>query len=154
MSVPGVRMRVVRFPALAAVFAVAGGCNQSAPTPLPKLRTVAGYVKLGGAPLPNGTVTFHPDPAKGNNLSVTPYGVIAQDGSYKLTTGGDDGAPLGWYKVTVAPSGMPKEMPARGEPMPKAPAFNAKYQKPNSSGISIEVVEAPKSGAYDIELSK
>ena len=36
---------------------------------------------------------------------------------------------------------------------PKAPAINAKYQQPDTSGISIEVTEsAAKPGAYDIEL--
>jgi len=133
--------------------AVAAGCDKSQ-TSHANLQTVAGYVKVGGTPLPIGTVTFHPDEARGNKLKEKPFGVISQDGSYKVLTGGQEGIPLGWYKVTVQPTGMPKEMPPPGQPMPKGIPFNPKYQKPETSGIAFEVVENPKQGAYDIELTK
>jgi len=145
------RARFGVFPLLAILLGPAAGCDK--PSSTPKTFTVAGYVKVGTTPLTIGTVTFNPDAAKGNTLKESPSGMISQDGSFKLVTSGIEGAPLGWYKVTVTPMGMPKEMPAPGQPIPKGVPFNAKFQKPETSGLSFEVVEKPAAGAYDINLN-
>jgi hypothetical protein len=131
---------------------LAVGCGDSKTAQAGKIVPVAGYVKLKDVPLPIGTITFHPDAAKGNKSTEMCTSPIAADGSYKLLTGGKDGAPVGWYKVTIAPTGMPKEMPTAGQPLPKAPAFDSKYQKPEMSGLVVEVVENAPVGAYDFNL--
>ena len=137
---------------VALVLAMVGtaGCKGPPPTPC---FPVAGKVSWQKKVLPSGIVTFVPDASKGNTSKENAIGMIGADGSYSLKTNGRDGAPLGWYKVGVDPRGMPIDVPPVGQPLPKAPAINAKYQKPDTSGISIEVTEsAAKPGAYDIEL--
>lgn len=66
-----------------------------------KPHPAGGFVYVDGTPAPGALVTFVGDkgPAKG----VTASGVVAGDGSFKLTTYiGFDGAPEGEYKVSVA----------------------------------------------------
>jgi hypothetical protein len=138
---------------LAAVVIPSVGCEKSTTGAYSgKLIQVAGYVRLNSTPVPVGTVVYYPDPARGNQNTEQCRGTILEDGSYKLQTSGKDGAPPGWYKVIVQPTGMPKEMPPIGQPMPKAPTFDVKYQKPETSGIVIEVKEGAPVGTYDINL--
>ncbi len=73
------------------------GCGPSGP----KLVHVSGTVTLDGKPLTSGTVTFVADASKGNTQMGTPAGNIGTDGTYKISTEGKNGSPLGWYKVTV-----------------------------------------------------
>jgi len=113
---------------------------------------VSGKVTYQKKVLTTGNVVFSPDASKGNTSKESAFGFIGPDGSYSLATNGRDGAPLGWYRVSVDPLGMPKESPPLGAPAPTAPPINAKYKKTDTSGISIEVTETPKPGAYDIEL--
>jgi len=119
-----------------------------------KVVPVEGKVLLGGTAMPIGTVTFVPDKDKGNKIEGTPTGPIHSDGSYKLIYNGKTGAPAGWYKVSISPRGMPTEMPPPGQILPQPPAINAKYQKPETSGISFEVTENAEPGKYDIKLIK
>jgi hypothetical protein len=126
------------------------GCGKD--TAGPKLAPVSGRVTVDANPISIGSVTFHPDKAKGNASDLTPTASIQMDGTYKLTSGGKEGAPLGWYKVTVSPNGMPSTMPTDGK-MPPAPNINQRYQK-SETGMSIEVVENPPAGAYDLKLSR
>ena len=148
MLSPLVSLRVGLFVALVVgVFGLAGCTPPPAPT-----FPVTGKITYQKKPLTTGNIIFVPDATKGNSSKESAFGFIGPDGTYSLTTNGRDGAPLGWYKVSVDPLGMPKESPAKGAPPPKAPPINAKYKKANSSGISIEVTENPKPGAYDIEL--
>jgi hypothetical protein len=119
------------------------------------LVSVSGTVKSGGAPLPMGTVEFHPDASKGNNFKGKAIGMIKSDGSYVLNTDGRDGAPVGWYKVTVSGQGMPD--PAKmteGSKPPAPPIIQAKYGKPDSSGLALEVKDGAPAGAYDLSLVK
>ena len=148
MISPTMYLRAASFVALVTVIAVTVGCKEP-PAPTFPVSGKVTYQKKG---LPSGTVIFTPDAAKGNKSKESPFGMIGPDGTYSLTTNGRDGAPLGWYKVAVNPQSMPKEMPPLGQPMPNPPAINPKYQKADTSGISIEVTDPPKPGAYDIEL--
>src|SRR4051812_31255339 len=67
----------------------------------PTLYPVEGQVLLDNdAPLAKGSVMFWPDAAKGNQFKGQPTGEV-EGGKFKLKTQGSDGAPLGWYKVTV-----------------------------------------------------
>ena len=144
--------RVVAVLAFGFVLAVAVGCGDKAEVPLLK---VAGTVKAGGAPMPLGTVTFHPDAGKGNASKSTTSGNIKADGTYVLLTDGKEGAAAGWYNVTVSGQGMPdpSKMTEPGK-MPTAPVVNAKYTKPETSGFSIEVKDGAAAGAYDLSLVK
>ena len=133
------------------------GCGDSGPKVVP----VTGKVTLDGTPLTIGTVTFYPDESKGNTVVGTSTGMIQSDGSYKLNYNGKDGAPVGWYKVTVNPIGMPSNMGNAGgmqaQDMSKlnqnAAKVNPKFLKAET-GLTIEVVASPAAGAYDLKVTK
>jgi hypothetical protein len=128
------------------------GCGGKGEVPLVP---VSGTVKIHGVPMPMGTVEFHPDAGKGNNFSGKPKGMIKSDGTYTLNTDGRDGAPVGWYKVTVSGQGMPdpSKMTEGGKP-PTPLNVQAKYGKPETSGFSFEVKDGAPAGTYDLSLSK
>lgn len=71
--------------------------------------TVAGVVKMAGAPLENGVVTF--TPVKGGPSA---YGTITAGGRYELKTGAGRGLELGDYVVTVAANATPEQAAALG----------------------------------------
>src|SRR5438477_9905108 len=71
-----------------------------------KLVPVEGKVLINGKALscgPNapGSVSLHPDKAKGNESLHIPLGEIDSEGNFKIKTYVKDGAAPGWYKVTV-----------------------------------------------------
>src|SRR5438552_3648121 len=76
----------------------AGGCD-GVGTCYP----VSGVVRLDGKPVRGkaGTVLLKPDAAKGNKSPFDAWGTIDGEGSYRVATRGQDGAPPGWYKVVV-----------------------------------------------------
>ncbi len=132
------------------------GCGGSGP----KLVPVKGKVTLDGTDLKAGQITFVPDKAKGNNLTVGAAGKIV-DGAYTLTSGGKDGAPLGWYKVTVStdmPGGMGTVTP--GDPSkpasltPMGGGVNKSFTSPETTSLSVEVVATPDAGKYDFKVTK
>jgi hypothetical protein len=98
-----------------------------------------------------GSVSFRPDASKGNSSTLEPSGDIGPDGTYKLSTNGKPGAPLGWYKVIVA-ADVPSN-PNDPYSMPKS-IIGTKYADPNRTDLSIEVVEDPSPEAYDLRVSK
>lgn len=73
------------------------GCG---PGPREKLYPVKGIVTVDGAPLPTGTVTFHPvaGAAAGSRVIV---GLIEAEGVYVEQTDGEVGVPAGEYVATV-----------------------------------------------------
>lgn len=129
---------------LPAVLAAVAGCGG----PSDRLLPVAGQVTVKGEPLTDGKLVFHPDPEKGNTSTKEPRGIV-QEGVYRLTTDGRDGAPPGWYRVAVF---------AFKEPTPetglRAPEWlaNQRYSDTKTSGLSIQVGENSKLGAYDLDL--
>lgn len=111
---------------------------------------VQGQVTANGAPLAKGSVTFHPDSGKGNNSPHIPVGTLDAAGRYKLMSATKEGAPLGWYKVTVTAQ----------EPIdPKNPyaapkhIISPKFSDVSTSGLSIEVVSQAPPDGYDIKLA-
>ncbi len=118
-----------------------------------KVVPVSGKVALGTDPLPGGLVTFHPDTAKGNTSKFLPFGPI-KDGAYTLQTLETKGAPPGWYKVTVSSMAPPGAGATTPGDMPQGPKLNTKYVAPTTTDLSIEVVDAPAAGAYDLILAK
>ena len=129
--------------ASALVFVV--GC----PSPKGAFLPVSGMVTVGKQPLSSGTVVFHPDSTKGNVDKREPRATIASEfpGLYKLTTDNQDGAPIGWYKVTVHAL-----KPATSSVRPPEWVADQKYADEKTSGLSVQVVNAPPARAFDFNL--
>jgi len=114
-----------------------------------KLVPVSGTVTLNGKPLSQCTVTFIADASKGNKVAASLIGRLNAQGEFTLRTvavkasEGGMGAPLGWYKVTL-----------RAGPNDADLKVNPDYLDPNKTPLSIEVIESPPPGHYDIKLSK
>jgi len=153
LSWPHNRARVFSLAALGFALVFAAGCG-GGKTDVPLIK-VTGTVKVGGAPLQMGTVEFHPDANKGNTFKAKASGTIKPDGTYLLVTDTKEGAPAGWYMVSISGQGMPdpSKMPEPGKAT-TTPALNAKYTKPETSGFSFEVKEGAPAGAYDLSLLK
>ncbi len=85
--------------ALLPLLAAAPGCNDR----IGKCYAVEGTVYIEGRPLvgKSGFVTFKPDVSKGNQGEFAAVGPLNPDGTYTLSTQSKDGAPAGWYRVTV-----------------------------------------------------
>jgi hypothetical protein len=108
---------------------------------------VSGKVTVDGQALPAGQVSFLPvDAMTGAGLSA---GTIGSNGEYAIYTDGKAGAPLGKYKVTVNPS----MVPTGGAGAPTF-AFNTNYRDAKSTPLTIEVVNNPEQGRYDLKLTK
>src|SRR6516162_7077158 len=109
---------------------------------------VSGNVTLDGKPLKAGLLVFHPDESKGNTARAACTGPV-KEGQYTLVTTGvtrsdtGSGAPLGWYKVTLI------------NDMPGMPIINVhdKYLRPETTPVTIEIVDNPEPGAYDVKLT-
>ncbi len=126
--------------------AVATGCSGPAKEPL---YPVAGTITVKGQPLTAGTVVFHPDRDKGNKEKREPRATISSDapGRYQLSTDNQEGAPAGWYKVTVY-----AHKPGSGSTSPPEWLVAPKYGDEKTSGLSVEVTKEARSGAYDLKL--
>jgi hypothetical protein len=113
---------------------------------------VQGKVTLGDNPLPagaEGTVTFHPDTSKGNKntFPFPPLGAI-KDGKFSMATGKQEGAPAGWYKVTVN-----AHLPSKEEYGVPTPLVNAQFDKPETTPLSVEVKPDAAPGSYDFKVT-
>jgi hypothetical protein len=154
-----VRRRVV-LTAILVLPVAAGGCDNSG---VGVTYPVVGRVTLDGKPLAAklGTVLFEPDASRGNRSPYKPVGEIDPDGNYRLMTQGKPGtapkagAPPGWYKVIVTalkddpkhPSGMHRsQRPVAQSLVP------ARYGQAATTDLTVEVVEGPAEGAYDLKL--
>ncbi|MDZ7619622.1 MAG: hypothetical protein U1E05_21695 [Patescibacteria group bacterium] len=118
------------------VLLLAVGCQRAPEATYP----VSGMVQLDGRPLVlperhySGTVVFASETTDARGESYTARGLIASDGSYRLTTFHDgDGAVAGKHRVAVMISQM-SEGPAVA-----APHVPPAYQSPGTSGIEVEV---------------
>jgi hypothetical protein len=114
----------------------------------PKLHPVQGKVTLqDGTPVKYGHVILHADASKGNASKEVSQGTI-RNGDYTIMTGGREGAPPGSYKVSIE---------AADEVDEKNPYFtkwfaHEKYVNPDTSKLTMEVVENPEPGRYDFKL--
>jgi hypothetical protein len=126
------------------------GCGDSSSNLVP----VVGKVMVDGQPLTTGTgnVSFRPE--KGNPSRQEPASEIGPDGTYRLTTDGKEGAPLGRYRVMVVDN-VEKIDPKSGFPYGKRKSHvNYKYNDLKTTDLVIEVVREPAPGAYDLKLKK
>ena len=123
------------------------GCGDSTGDLVP----VVGKVTVNGQPLTTGTgnVSFRPE--KGSAGRQEPAGSIAEDGTYRLSTAGKDGAPPGRYRVLVVDM---DEVDPKDPYAPRKSHVNLKYSEPKTSDVVIDVVRSPAPGAYDLKLAK
>lgn len=114
---------------------------------------VTGKVLSGDTPLSNGTVTFHPDQSQGNESTKRPEGLIESDGTYTLYTDQTEGAPVGWYKVTVFAQEAAASAP-EGEEAYAVPKFLVpeEYTIETQTPLSIEVKAGASQGDYDLKV--
>jgi hypothetical protein len=101
---------------------------------------VEGKVTLGGKPLMGGNVFFYP---QGEVKNYTPSGVIDTQGNYFLATSGEDGVPVGKYRVTVEPASEDKSQDM---------LIDVKYTSFEKSPLIIEVKENAPAGTFDLKL--
>lgn len=113
-----------------------------------RLAPVSGKVTMNGQPLVLGSVVFHPDAEKGNTRTEEVRGQLGADGKYEMKVGTRSGAPAGWYKVTI------HAFPAPGPEQkgPPEPLGDERYRDPAKSGLSVQVVDNPATGAYDFDI--
>ena len=114
---------------------------------------VAGAVTLDGRPLAvpgtaSGRVWFHPDATKGHSGSVSLVGMIDEGGRYEMPEGG---VSPGWYRVTVVVAD--KVDPQKTKQLRKS-FVAGRYGRPETSGLSVQVVADPAPGAYDLRLKR
>lgn len=132
------------------------GCDSSG---VGRTVPVSGKVTVGDVPLTakSTVLLFKPDASKGNTSPFEPTGTVDDNGNYKLTTKGKDGAPPGWYKVAITArdetAPVHAKSPKQHRPVARS-LLPAKYGMAETSGLSIEVVENPAPEAYDLKLSK
>jgi hypothetical protein len=117
-----------------------------------QLVPVTGKVSVGGVSLPRGQVVFYPDESKGNKSNKMSSGLIKSDGTFTLSTTQNgslkEGAPPGWYKVTVTGSGMSDPEQAKT----KMPTFNPADSNQKTTKLHVEVKQG--GGPYDLKLTK
>lgn len=110
-----------------------GACGKSGRKPT---FPVSGKLVWDGKPIAHATVVFHPVNEIGPD-SVRPQGKTKEDGSFILTTyDGNDGAPVGDYRVTVElwlASARSDEAPSNRLPQ--------RLSNPTTSGLSASVVQ-------------
>jgi hypothetical protein len=111
---------------------------------------VKGKVLVDDQPLTHGTVILTPYAAKGNASMHEPRGKLDKNGVFQVfQTKDGEGATPGWYKISISAQRMkdPKD------PYSYASVIPTKFANPETSGLTLEVVDNPAPGAYDIVLS-
>jgi hypothetical protein len=135
---------VRRWAALFGVLGVfAAGCGDDRQ----KTAAVSGKITYNGRPVPNGTVTFIPDPA-----GPPATGEIQPDGTYTLTTYvKGDGAVPGRHKVVVvAMDDAAGKLPEERKPLPP-PIVPAKYTSPATSTLTADVKAEDNTINFDLK---
>ncbi len=120
-----------------------------------KLVPVQGKITLAsGKPLTLGSVQFQPDPTKGKSNARIAFGTVDDNGVFKLTTDGKDGAVEGFYKVVIGDA-MPKDMskmPKDGK-MPSSEVPQV-YRSLESTPLTVEVKSGAPASTYEFQLMK
>jgi hypothetical protein len=137
-------MRFTTAALLCALVSVVTGCEKSE-----KFVPVVGRVTVNGRALTTGSVSFRPDPGRGNASMHQPTGSIDGEGNYQLfVTGGRAGAPPGWYKVVVTAY----DDPSPGKPLKSF--TDMKYADEKTTPLRVEVIENAPAGQYDLALTR
>jgi hypothetical protein len=103
------------------------------------------------------SILFEPDSAKGNTSLFKPAGTVDEEGNYTLRTKSKEGAPAGWYKVIIT---AVADRPVHPKSTGKHPArpvaqslLPARYGQARTTDLTVEVVDKPAPGAYDLKLT-
>lgn len=116
----------------------------------PKTGQVSGTVTYQGKPVSGVTVVFHP------SSGPVATGTTDDSGEFQLMTSKPgDGAPVGMCKVTIsAPTPVGESDPAAAEKAAAEAAAQskipAKYQSPDSSGLTYDVKEGQNDAKFDL----
>jgi hypothetical protein len=126
--------------------AVSAGCGSQS-----DMAPVDGVVRLDGAPLTKGIVTFVPD--AGRSAS----GPIGSDGTFQLSTlGKSDGALVGKHRITITATNVPTGPPNfdldRPNASPVQGGVPARYASAEASELTFEV-KAGESNHAELELT-
>lgn len=136
--------------ALGLAISLLAGCGK--PTEELSLVPVSGKVYFNKAPLPMGQVNFYPDAAKGNKGNRVPSGLLNADGTYTIATGVEggqkEGAPPGWYKVTITPTGASDPSQAKL----KIPQYNLDFQNEKNTSLTVEVKAGADPKSYEFTV--
>ena len=109
---------------------------------------VRGSVYLDGTPLSGATVGFYLVPDKKGKLVYAGDALTSSDGTFAATTYRlHDGLPVGKYAVTVLAAADGAYAPDRAGPGNRIPA---KYGKPATSGLAVEVVQGKNEFALEL----
>jgi len=128
------------------------GCGAKGPKRVPAI----GSVTLDGQPLNAGTLYFNPDSSKGNDAKVSCSSPV-RDGKFKMYTSAilgsesGPGAPPGWYRVTLRCNlpGAPPVFP--GQPVVEV---DPKFLDAAKTPLSVELVDSPQGGSFELVLTK
>jgi hypothetical protein len=112
---------------------------------------VSGQVLLDGKPLTTGTVSFYPSGDASKHTGLVPMSLIDEQGGYNLYLDGQEGAPLGHYKVVVA-AGRPSD--PKDEYSVPISLVADQFTRPESTPLTVEVTETPGPGQYDLHVAK
>lgn len=122
------------------------GCGPTGP----QMGSVSGKVTFNGKPVTKGMVTFVS--SEPNRPNAT--GMLQSDGSYSLNTPEHgSGALVGEYKVAVSgkdPDAY-NQVVAPGEPMKIESSIPAKFENPDSSGLTAKVVSGSNMHNFDLK---
>jgi hypothetical protein len=101
-----------------------------------------------GKPAKGAVVTFHPKQGADDIRTILPVGLAGEDGTFKVTTGQDDGAAAGDYIVTIIwpeevkkPKGFSTELPDSKD------RLQGRYADRSRSTFKVEI----KKGANQLE---
>lgn len=127
--------------ALAVLALLPAGCGQKT-----KLGRVSGRVTYKGQPVPNGAITFLPDPS--GPPATAP---IQPDGTYTLQTPDvGEGALVGQHAVMIMALRVGPAMgPEERDPLPP-PIIPIKYGNTSTSGLTAEVREGENTIDFDL----
>jgi hypothetical protein len=143
---------------LATLLAVA--CDSAPPSgPIP-VQPASGRVTYKGKPVPGALVALHrvggPTPSKaGETAPPRPTGKTDAEGNFKLHTYvGDDGAPAGDYKVTVAYAGSAetRNLMAKDVSTSLGVTLPSKYADPEKTDLTATVKDGDNTiPAFDLK---
>lgn len=108
--------------------------------------TVSGKLTLDGQALPNADISFRPTAA---GVSMA-HGRSDASGNYQLNTGTESGLTPGTYQVTVIATEIEANAAPNADPIPKV-LTPAKYQDPETSGLTAEVKDGRNTHNFDLK---
>ena len=130
------------------------GCGKTGP----QLAPVSGTVTFNGKPLARARVVFYPSDGRRTAIGMTDDKGQFSLGTYAI----DDGALVGQHEVVVVARGprrpapfsknMPKPPQGFAFTMPGPPLIPKKYFRPETSGITFEVLDQRSNSAnFDLQ---